>query len=50
MKINDKDIDVVNGWILVEKKDWCKGLQPMKQYYDQIELLLGPFKRYTKAV
>ena len=50
MNVSDKDIDIVNKWSLVEKKNGTKDSQPMKQHYVQFELLLSPFLRYTKAM
>ena len=46
MNLKTTDIDIVNKWRQAGKRS----SQPMKQYYAQIELLMGPFKRYTKAM
>ena len=46
MNLKTTDIDIVNKWRHAGKKS----SQPMKQYYAQIKLLMGPFKRYTKAL
>ena len=50
MDINKKDIDILNGWNQAEQTKGRSPNQPMKQHYAQIELLIAPFKRYTKAM
>ena len=46
MDLKATDIDIVNKWRQAGKRS----SQPMKQYYAQLELLMGPFKRYTQAM
>ena len=49
-KVDGKDIDIVNRWDQVGDSQKKMVYQPMKQYYVQLELLLGPFLRYTQAM
>jgi hypothetical protein len=48
--VSSTDIALVNRWHLVEKSQGGKSALPMYQHYAQIELLVEPFKRYTKAM
>ena len=47
MKIDTKDIDVVNRWRTVEEARGKRPSRPMHQHYAQLELLVDPFLRYT---
>jgi hypothetical protein len=49
-KVNAADIDVVNRWKSVERADGNRPHRPMRQHYAELELLLGPFLRYTWAM
>ena len=44
------DIEVVNRWSVEEKSKSKKANLPMIHHYAQVDLLVGPFKRYTKAM
>ena len=49
-RLKDDDIDIVNRW---RAKEGAKGKRPnnkMRQHYAEIEVLLRPFLRYTKAM
>jgi vacuolar-type H+-ATPase subunit I/STV1 len=46
-KVRQSDIDVVNRWKALERADGNRPNQPMRQHYAELELLLGPFLRYT---
>jgi len=48
--VDGKDIDMVNCWSDNEQSRKGQPNQPTKQHYAQIELLIAPFKRYTKAI
>jgi hypothetical protein len=50
MKVGQTDIDVVNRWKSLERADGNRPQRPMRQYYAELELLLGPFLRYTWAM
>ena len=50
MKVDSKDIDIVNRWNDPGEQRRKKISQPMKQHYAQINVLLAPFKRYTQAM
>jgi hypothetical protein len=50
MKVAAADIDVVNRWKSVERADGNRPQRPMRQHYAELELLLGPFLRYTLAM
>jgi hypothetical protein len=50
MKVSSNDIDVVNRWQSVEKAKGSCPARPMRQYYAELEQLLAPFLRYTKAM
>jgi hypothetical protein len=49
-KVNQTDIDVVNRWKSVERADGNRPNRPMRQHYAELELLLEPFLRYTRAM
>jgi hypothetical protein len=49
-KVGQTDIDVVNRWKSVERADGNRPNRPMRQHYAELELLLDPFLRYTKAM
>jgi hypothetical protein len=49
-KVSVSDIDVVNCWKAVERSDGNRPHFPMRQHYAELELLLGPFLRYTWAM
>jgi hypothetical protein len=49
-KVGKNDIDVVNRWKSLEKADGNRPRRPMQQHYAELELLLGPFLRYTWAM
>ena len=47
-KLQEDDINIVNRW---RKKEGAKGKRnKMRQHYAEVELLLRPFLRYTKAM
>jgi hypothetical protein len=48
--VSSTDIGLVNRWHLMEKSQGGKSSLPMYQHYAQIELLVEPFKRYTRAM
>jgi hypothetical protein len=45
--VDQTDIDVVNWWQAVEKAKGSRPNRPMRQHYEELELLLCPFLRYT---
>jgi hypothetical protein len=49
-KVSALDIDVVNHWKAVNHADGNMPHCPMRQHYAELELLLGPFLRYTWAI
>ena len=49
-KVGQSDIDVVNRWKALERADGNIPHCPMQQHYAKLELLLGPFLRYTWAM
>jgi hypothetical protein len=46
-KVGQTDIDVVNHWKALERADGNRPHRPMRQHYAELELLIGPFLRYT---
>ena len=44
------DVDIVNRWKTVESSRGKRPNRPMQQHYAQLDLLLGPFLRYTGAM
>jgi hypothetical protein len=46
-KVAQSDIDVVNRWKALERADGNRPHRPMRQHYAELELLIGPFLRYT---
>jgi hypothetical protein len=46
-KVGQSDIDVVNRWKALERADGNRPHRPMRQHYAELELLIGPFLRYT---
>jgi hypothetical protein len=46
-RIGQADIDVVNRWNSLESADGNRPHRPMRQHYAELELLIGPFLRYT---
>jgi len=50
MQVSGLDIDVVNRWAAKEKAGTCRPNHKMKHHYSDINLLLEPFLRYTKAM
>ena len=44
------DVDIVNRWKTVESAKGSVPNRPMQQHYAQLDLLLGPFLRYTGAM
>ena len=44
------DIDVINRWSTVENSRGKRTGLPMKHHYSELNLLLEPFKRYTRAM
>ena len=50
MKVDNKDIDVINRWKAIEKAKGTRPNRPMRQHYAQLSLLIEPFLRYTKAM
>ena len=49
-KVSDSDMDIVNRWKAVETAAGRVPGRSMRQHYAQLELLLGPFLRYTFAM
>jgi hypothetical protein len=49
-KVDRSDIDVVNRWKALERANGNRPNRPMRQHYAELELLLGPFLRYTWAM
>ena len=49
-KVPKSDIDVVNRWKSLERADGNRPHRPMRQHYAELELLFGPFLRYTWAM
>jgi hypothetical protein len=49
-KVGQSDIDVVNRWKALERADGDRPHRPMRQHYAELELLIGPFLRYTRAM
>ncbi len=49
-KVVQSDIDVVNPWKALERADGSRPNRPMRQHYAELELLIGPFLRYTLAM
>ncbi len=49
-KVSQSDIGVVNRWKALERADGNRPHRPMRQHYAELELLLGPFLRYTLAM
>jgi len=50
VKVKRTDIDIVNKWKSDENSKSNKPSLPMHQLYAQLNLFLGPFLRYTKAM
>jgi hypothetical protein len=46
-KVGQSDIDIVNRWKALERADGNRPHRPMRQHYAELELLIGPFLRYT---
>ena len=44
------DVDIVNRWKTVESAKGSIPNRPMQHHYAQLDLLLGPFLRYTGAM
>jgi hypothetical protein len=49
-KVAQSDIDVVNRWKALEQADGNRPHRAMRQHYAELELLLGPFLRYSWAM
>jgi hypothetical protein len=49
-KVLTKDIDIVNRWEAVGHATGHKPSGPMRVYYADMSLLVGPFLRYTRAM
>ena len=49
-ELQTEDIDIVNRWRSVEAAKGKGPNLPMKRHYDDIQILLEPFLRYTKAM
>jgi hypothetical protein len=49
-KVSKSDIDVMNQWKYLERADNNRPHHPMRQHYAELELLFGPFWRYTWAM
>jgi hypothetical protein len=49
-KVSKSDIDVVNRWKSLERADGNRPHRAMRQHYAELELLFGPFLRYTWAM
>jgi hypothetical protein len=45
--VGQSDIDVINRWKALERADGNRPHRPMIQHYAELELLIGPFLRYT---
>ena len=50
MNIGSTDTDIVNRWQLAERAQGKRAAMPMRLHYTQIELILKPFLRYTRAM
>ena len=50
VRVNSNDVNTVNRWDEVGGTKGQPSGQPMRQYYIQLELLKGPFLRYTRAM
>ena len=48
--VRKDDVDIVNRWKTIEATQGSRPSRPMRQHYAQLELLLGPFLRYTLAM
>ena len=48
--VNPTNVDIVNRWKAIEAALGNRPSQPMRQHYAQVELLMGPFLRYTFAM
>jgi len=48
--VSSTDTDVVNKWAPAEGRNRKPSAKGMRQHYTQIELLVEPFLRYTKAM
>jgi len=49
-ELQNEDIDIVNRWRSVEAARGKGPNLPMKHHYADIQILLEPFLRYTKAM
>jgi hypothetical protein len=49
-RVAETDIDIVNCWASVEKAKGRRPGQAMRNYYDDVTLLILPFLRYTWAM
>jgi hypothetical protein len=48
--VSREDIDLVKRWHQIEKADGSRPSFDMRYHYAQVELLVEPFSRYTKAM
>ena len=46
-KVSESDMDILNRWKVVETTAGRVPGRSIRQHYAQLELLLGPFLRYT---
>jgi len=49
-KVEDKDIDVVNRWRTIEEAKGKRPNRSMRHHYAQLDQLIEPFLRYTRAM
>jgi len=47
MKVDQKDIEIVNRWRTVEQAKRVRPSRPMYQHYAQLDQLIQLFLRYT---
>ena len=49
-EMEKEDVDIVNRWKTIEASKGKRPNLPMKQHYADLQVLLQPFLRYTKAM
>ena len=49
-ELDSDDVDIVNRWRTVELGKGKRPQRAMRHHYDDIQILLDPFLRYTKAM
>jgi hypothetical protein len=48
--VSKTDIELINRWHNIEKSQGNRPQRPMHQHYAQVDLLLKPYLRYTRAM